>query len=148
MQGFEVLLSVEALIGATVVIILWGRLLLYFLAVVGLVAELLIAVDQRLMVKIILVVIFAKTWSFIIIGLCRILNDIRLYNNLRYSEPYPTEFDDVVELCFVAELAELIQWQPDFSVRRFLILLVDLVGVVGPVFIIFMVNQYYFRVEV
>ena len=61
MQGFEVLLSVEALIGATVVIILWGRLLLYFLAVVGLVAELLIAVDQRLMVKIILVVIFAKT---------------------------------------------------------------------------------------
>lgn len=63
-----------------------------------------------------------------------------LAHNTTNSEADPTKLDDVVELSFIAKLAELAQRLPNFGLRRFKALLIELVRVVDPIAVVGIVN--------
>ncbi len=81
------------------------------------------------------------TRCFICIRSVDILVVRDIVNDLTQSESNSSEFNDVVDLYFVAKLSKLAQRQPDFGVRVFSRFLVECMGMVSPEVIVFQVNQ-------
>lgn len=65
----------------------------------------------------------------------------RLACNIADPKPNSSELNYIIEFCFIAKLAELTQRLPDFGMRRFLTLLVDLVRMINPVTVVCIENQ-------
>ena len=63
--------------------------------------------------------------------------------DMAQTEAHSAKLDDVIQLSFVALLAELTEWEPDLGVRVLEILLIELVTVVNPIKVVFSVDKRY-----